>query len=215
MTTLGAIYFREGRKITIPLPNNVLRFHPDLLHPPSGARRPAVVAAIQGWRGNIVAVQRIYLRADGLGKLPGPDAKLSKGPIGTDGSVRLASAADHMGVAEGIETALSAMELFGIPVWAGIGGRLDFWLPPRVRHVSIFADHDMLDMRETLTRTLPDGSTITRPNPMFGKRPGHVTAERARFAFAARNLSVDIPMPPTEGMDWNDILRQRAEASAA
>src|SRR3546814_20734223 len=37
------------------------------------------------------------------------------------GAVRLAPATDTLGIAEGIETAISAMILLGIPVWAALG----------------------------------------------------------------------------------------------
>lgn len=210
--TLGEVYLRRARGVTIPFPPALL-FHRGLFHPPSERRWPAVVACAQNWRGALVAVQRIYLREDGMGKAPVDDPKLTKGIIGTDAAVRLAPVGPHMGAAEGVETALSCIELFNTPTWAGVGGRLDFWLPPATRRVSIYGDHDRPDMRETLMRKLADGSISARPNPMFGKRPGHETAERARLFFETRGLRVDIPMPTNEATDWNDYLRQKAGAA--
>jgi hypothetical protein len=47
-----------------------------------------------------------------------------------------------LGLAEGIETALSAMQLTGVPVWASLGGarlhRVE--LPPEVKEVHVFLD---------------------------------------------------------------------------
>lgn len=60
------------------------------------------------------------------------------------GAIRLFDAADHLLVAEGIETAMSAGMIFGIPCWstvnAGMMERLE--LPEFVRQVTICADRD-------------------------------------------------------------------------
>ena len=54
-------------------------------------------------------------------------------PIGGDG---------HLGIAEGIETALAAQAMFGVPVWAALSAdNLARWRwPVDVRRVAIFAD---------------------------------------------------------------------------
>ena len=55
-------------------------------------------------------------------------------------AIRLIPAAEHMGIAEGIETAISAAQRFGLPVWvAGGFGNPDKWRPPEV---AILADND-------------------------------------------------------------------------
>src|ERR1700760_2034451 len=46
-------------------------------------------------------------------------------------AIRLAPAGDALGIAEGIETALSASALFGVPCWAAVNaGMLALWRPP-------------------------------------------------------------------------------------
>ena len=65
-------------------------------------------------------------------------------PIRPGPTIRLAPAAPTMGIAEGIETALSATKLFGVPVWSVMSdyGMATFEPPPEVQHLIIFADHD-------------------------------------------------------------------------
>ncbi|MGT9565367.1 toprim domain-containing protein, partial [Enterococcus faecalis] len=67
--------------------------------------------------------------------------KVSLGLLGT-AAIRLAPATDELGLAEGIEDALSAMAWFGTPTWA-LGGveRLAFVaIPEKVRRVIVYGD---------------------------------------------------------------------------
>ena len=61
-----------------------------------------------------------------------------------DGAVRLfpIGADGHLGIAEGIETALSAQAIFGVPTWAALSadGMARWQWPAEVRRVTIFAD---------------------------------------------------------------------------
>ncbi len=101
-----------------------------------------MVAIVRDGRGEpIGGIHRTFLLDDGSAKAP-PGKKML-GPV-AGGSVRLfpMSADGCLGVAEGIETALAAHRIFGIPVWAGLsadGVRRWQW-PQGVTHVTIFAD---------------------------------------------------------------------------
>lgn len=88
-----------------------IRFHPAC---PRGAERlPAMLALTSGQQsGEPVGVHRTFLRADGAGKASGK----AKMMLGNAGIVRLVPDAEvttGLGLAEGIETALSVMQGYG------------------------------------------------------------------------------------------------------
>ena len=119
-----------------------LMFHPDL--PDFDSRR--------GWPGMIAiprlpdgtrapGIHRTFLLEDGSAKAP-PGRKM----LGSvrDGVVRLFPMPEdgHIGIAEGIETALAAHALFGTAVWAALSvdGLARFQWPLGTRRVTVFAD---------------------------------------------------------------------------
>lgn len=62
----------------------------------------------------------------------------------TGAAVRLYPAAPEMGVAEGIETAIAASTLFGVPVWAALNANslAEFKPPPECTQLTVFGDRD-------------------------------------------------------------------------
>ena len=68
--------------------------------------------------------------------------KLSLGAM-RDGAGCLGPAGPVLGIAEGVETGLSAMQLFEVPVWCSLSAmRLDRpWLPPESREIHVFGDN--------------------------------------------------------------------------
>jgi hypothetical protein len=102
------------------LPLQCLRFHPDCPHP-SGRRLPAMVALVEHCDRGPVGIHRTYLRPDGSGKASINPAKASLGPI-AGGAVQLAIIQPDRWtlIAEGLETALSAAQSCGLPVWEGL-----------------------------------------------------------------------------------------------
>jgi putative DNA primase/helicase len=119
---------------------------------PGGRKaHPVMIARISAPGVALTAVHCTFLeeRADGtVGKLTLPEhckAKRYFGPLPAGSAIRLFPPAERMGIAEGIETALSAAILNGgLPVWAaGDAGGVAKWIAPRVcRVVDIFADRD-------------------------------------------------------------------------
>jgi len=172
-----------GRGITGPVPP-LLRFL-FAYHSPTGSVLPCMVAAVARWPGTkIVAVHRTYLGdGDGPQKASIEPRRMTLGPI-AGGAVHLAPANDVIGVAEGIETALSAMQLSGVPVWAALsaGGIERLILPamPQARRIIIFADHD---------------------------RRGIDAAEYAAARWRGEGREVRIELPTKPGTDFNDALR--------
>ena len=135
--------YLAGRAIAARSPD--LRYHLATPLGPSGSVRflPAMLAAVRTDLG-IVAVHRTFLDADEPDArcLRRPEARLGQsatrcGPAGLPRGGRL-------GLAEGIETALSAMQLFGVPCWATLGNERFglVTIPESVRELHLFVDHD-------------------------------------------------------------------------
>lgn len=148
------------------------------------ASHPAMVAVITGPDGQNVSLHRTFLA--GAVKLDAADCrKVMPGRLPKGCAVRLSplgSQDDVLGIAEGIETALSASALFGIPVWAVLNtSMMRSWVPPQqIREVVIFADNDT------------NGA-------------GQAAADALRQALA-KTHTVSVQLPPTVGTDWNDEL---------
>jgi hypothetical protein len=149
--------------------------------------RPALIAAVRDSCG-LVGVHRSFLdpHRRRLAALPAPRCGL--GRFGA-GAVRLGGTAPRLGLAEGIETALSASALFDVPCWATLGterfGRVA--LPDEVTELLLFLDND----------------------------PGGRRAEMlAREAFGGRRR-IETRYPDSPGQDWNDVLRARLRPGEA
>jgi hypothetical protein len=182
--TLAELYLRQ-RGVTIALPGT-LRFHPNLKYVESGQQFPAVLAAISG-RGGVTAVQRIYIGPDGR-KADVKHPKMTLGRPG-NGACRLGVGGKLLGIAEGVETALSARQMFDLlPVWAACGPNLaSIAIPDSVDHLTIFADNGA---------------------------PGRKIAERALAAHSRPGREVLIQYPDKEFGDFNDMLCARKARAA-
>ena len=109
--TLVEKYLRR-RGITLPVPPSI-RYHPGLRHKATGLVLPAMVAAVQAPDRRVCAIHRTFLNEYGA-KASVLTPKMALGSLGA-GAVRLAKAGRVLGLAEGIEDALSAMQLCGLP----------------------------------------------------------------------------------------------------
>jgi putative DNA primase/helicase len=138
--TVGEAYL-ASRGLTDPGCSDLL-FNPDLADRETTRGWAGMVARVRNAAGELIGgIHRTFLLDDGSAKAP-PGKKML-GPVG-GGSVHLApiGADGRLGIAEGIETALSAKAIFGIPTWAALSADgLRRWEPPiGVTHVTIFAD---------------------------------------------------------------------------
>jgi putative DNA primase/helicase len=178
--------YLENRGIT-PHSYSALRYHPALRHP-DGGEHPAMLAMMgkDPVTGKYSGIHRTYLAMDGC------KAKVDLGRVrlayGTMGVVELGQPMEWqiLGIAEGIETAMAANQLFGIPVWAALNaGMLEQFNPPvGTTHVTIFGDNDSNK---------------------------HFTGQKAAYLLAnrlARDFEVRVEIPDKGGTDWNDYLMQ-------
>lgn len=142
---------------------------------------PAMLAPIVKG-GKFLTYHVTYLQ-DGRKAPVDPCRKILPGPGNTGGACPLYPVAESMGIAEGIETAIAAKMIFGIPVWAALNtSLLAAWEPPaQVKRVVIFGDNDE-------------------------NYAGHAAAYQLAHKLARKGLSVDIQITPEVGQDWNDVL---------
>jgi putative DNA primase/helicase len=161
-----------------------LRFHARTPHGPRPLTRfrAAMIAAVRDKAG-IVGVQRTFLQIC-TGR-PSVEARSGLGRFG-EGAVRLAPCAARLGLAEGIESALSASALVGVPCWATLGTERFALVsvPPQVTELLLFLDHDV------------------------GGRRAEALARAAH-----PEIAVEAFYPPRAGDDWNDVLMARASAA--
>lgn len=144
---------------------------------------PAMLAKFVAADGQSAILHRTYLAEPGR-KADLPKAKmLMPGKVPMGGAVRLFPAAETMGIAEGIETALSASILSGIPVWSALStGPMTRWKPPKeAKCIIVFGDNDR-------------------------SYEGQTAAISLAHRLTAEGLHVDVRFPDEKGCDWNDVL---------
>jgi putative DNA primase/helicase len=138
--TLAETYLR-ARGISSPIPPT-LRFLPESEYMP-GVFFPTMIAAVQAADRRVIAAQLTFLHPSGRSKAPCATPRKTFGPMGA-GAIRLGPAGAVVGLAEGTESALSAMSLFGITVWATLGAQRlgSIRLPSEVDKVILYPDRD-------------------------------------------------------------------------
>jgi putative DNA primase/helicase len=148
---------------------------------------PAMIAGLQAPDRRVIAAQVTFLDPRGHRKAQGATPRKTIGRM-YDGAVRLAAAGEVLGLAEGIETALAAMQLTGIPCWACLGSQrmARVSIPDCVRELHIFADAD---------------------------KPGRLAAEQTAKAHPHRRVIVRFP---TDGYgDYADLAADLAKSEVA
>lgn len=150
---------------------------------------PAMIAPVRDVRtGKLVGIHRTALADDGTGKRempPGLSPKMMMGRA-KGGAVMLQPAAACLGIAEGIETALSAHIIFEMPVWAALSapGVRHFPIIPGLKQLTVFADHD---------------------------EPGLNAACDCAERYSKAGIEVEVRYPQVLGSDWNDYLTEQTK----
>ncbi len=168
-----------------------LRFNPSATDGEGGVR-PTMVAMV-GVHGQskYASMHRTFLEHGGKRKaIMTSPRKMMPGEL-TDGACVMLSeyTGGSLGIAEGIETAMSASVLFEMPVWAAINtSMLKKWSPPEgCKEVVIFADNDKL---------------------FSGQSAAYQLANK----LAIKEISVIVRIPESVGEDWNDVLMKKKRA---
>jgi putative DNA primase/helicase len=153
---------------------------------PPKDQHPCMAALVtDALTGAPMSLQRTWLRFDGTDKA---DVERQRqflwAHAKAGGVVRLDEHSGVLGVAEGIETALS---IDTVPMWAALdaGNLQGFPVLAGVRELHIFADNDANGVGLKAAKTLA-----------------------RRWKAAGR--AVHLYMPPTVGADFNDVARERA-----
>lgn len=155
---------------------------------------PALICAIRDEKGEIISLHRTYLATKGgkkaQVKCPRKMMEVPEGKTISGASIRLGVPKEGiLGVAEGVETALSAFHATGIPTWSTVnaGTMESFIVPQGIHTVLIWADKDKSKRGETAAGILS----------------ARLRSEGVRVYILTPNR----PIPPREkGIDWNDVL---------
>jgi putative DNA primase/helicase len=148
--------------------------------------RHEMLAVVRDVHGNGCQVHRTLLTADGKKADVERPRLFMPGPIPKGAAVRLMPCDATLGIAEGIETAMSAAMMFDMPCWAALNtSLLKAWEPPTgVSSVVVFGDNDV---------------------NCAGQAAAYELARRL-----APFVSVRVEIPSQSGADWNDVLRESA-----
>lgn len=165
-----------------------LLFHPNLFEAETRKKLPAMIALVRNVEGVVVCVHRTYIEAGEKAKINSPRKLMPTAGRVTGAAIRLFSASSHIGIAEGIETAIAAKQLFNIPVWSVISatGVTTFEPPESVNEVTVYGDNDC-----------------------------NFTGQSAAYHFANRlslkGIKTHVRIPDVPGQDWADVLMEKQE----
>lgn len=178
--------YLHGRSLSVIPP--VLQGHSRLAYVEAGryvGRYPAMLAPITGPEGELQSVHRTFLADLPTRKKIMPPVETIRGA-----AVRLFDPVDSLGVAEGIETAIAARELFDVPTWAALStsGLKTFRPPDDIRRLIIFGDNDSIFAGQTAAYTL--ANRLARET----------------------SLDIEVNIPPGQPGDWLDVLNRRRAA---
>lgn len=175
-----ACRYLAGRGLRLyDLPESI-RLHPGMPYRDGGAVMgtfPTMLATVTDAAGRALSMHRTFIQDGTKAPVPAPK-KLMQGLPLSGAAIRLTPVSRSLGIAEGIETALAASELFEVPVWSCIStaGIESFEPPEGVRHVIVFADND-------------------------ANFAGQAAAYRAAHRLSLKSYEVEVCIPPNAG-DW-------------
>lgn len=169
--TIAEVYLKS-RGLEIPDCPDLI-FNPDATYWETRMSYPVMIARIRGKDGSYNGcIHRTYLSDHGTKADVTKPRSLLGEPNG--GAIRLFPLlSDLVGVAEGIETAIAACMLCGVPVWSVLStsNMMNFQVPEEVRRIIIFADAGEAGenaARKLASRLMPEGIEVEVRLPEFG-----------------------------------------------
>jgi putative DNA primase/helicase len=179
-----SLYLAKRNLAGRPWPK-ALRFIPRMKNGTTQTYHPGMLAVFSDASGKPSTIHRTFLKSDGTKADCDPVRMFMPGKVPVGGAIRLGEPSMIMGVAEGIETALSASILCEMPVWATTSNTLlQSWRPPPgVERLVIFADND--------TNFVGQCSAFELAKSIVENHDG---------------IKVEVKLPMVEGYDWNDVL---------
>lgn len=145
MASINPVRMYLARRGLTPTP--ATKYHPALAHYGDDGMRvfPAMVCLFHSADARPLSFHITWLTPQGE-KAPVASPRKVMTPVEplAGSAIRLFPVSEHIGIAEGIETALAVHRDFGIPCWAAANAGLmeKFVVPDGVKAVSIFADND-------------------------------------------------------------------------
>lgn len=187
---VGPVAYYLKRRVGCLWPSNSIREGFGLVW--EGQKWAAMVSKIITHTDQAVNLHLTYLDAEGHKADVIKPKRVMSGKLPDGCAVRLGKATPAMGVAEGIESAISASILYDMPVWACVNGTLlSKWIPPEIaEEVHIFGDND---------------ANYT------GQAKAFMLANRLEVQFKRR---VKVIIPPVVGKDMNDVHRDKMQSGA-
>lgn len=179
-------YLRSRSIVMVP---DDVRFCPACYNSDTRTKMPAMISLVRNGAGRGVSIHRTYLDGDKKADVASPKKMMPATEPLAGSAIRLfpVGSGGKLGVAEGIETAISAYQLSDIPTWSVISTSLmeSFVPPPEVKIIVIFSDNDA---------------------NFSGQKAAYRLANK--LYSSPHNRIVDVQIPDLE--DWNDMLTHQA-----
>lgn len=174
--------YLRSRGLSITDYPRCLRYVPSALYD-RDHRSPAILCKVISADDRAVNLHRIFITSEGQKTSLDPARKPMFGTIPPGSAIRLFPPTNILGVAEGVETALAAAQLYDIPVWSLLdAGKMEKFVEPSgVEELVIFADNDK-------------------------NFQGHASAYTLAHRAMMRKTQARVEIPPVIGEDWNDPL---------
>jgi len=136
-------YYLKSRGINL-LPTSSLRFSQKEFSGYGSPEMPAMYGIATTNKNQIIYNHCTYLIGCEKARIEAPKKMFTVRQYSGSTAIKLFNSADKMGISEGIESALSAAQLYSIPVWSTInsGFMKKFRAPDDVVHLVIYADND-------------------------------------------------------------------------